>query len=479
MTAKKKPVLEPSELAARVLPHDLATERAVLGSILINSALLATVQSLIVAEDFFRVAHQAIFSSMLRVADERKREVDPLTLLDDLRTQGWEQEVGGPAYIASLTDGVPRTSNIAHYAAIVKDLSRRRALIKTANEILVDAYDGEKTPEQVVIDADKQILSLQRGGHGRMVDLRESFGSFVEDFERRVNNKGQLFGLDTGFKSINELTSGWQPGDMVVIAARPSMGKTVFILNTAEAAAALDKHVAIFSLEMRRRQLEYRRLAHLAQVDLTRLTQGWVNDFDYERISPATGLIGSRPLFVDDSAGQTVVDIRATCRRLKSEGQLDLVIVDYVQLVSGSLGRKGATRGEELADISRRLKILADEVSCPVLVCSQLNRQGETRSDKRPQLSDLRETGALEQDADIVGFLHRAHHRESGPTSFILEKQRNGPTGTVTLSINRPMQTFEDVGPEADIPQAAQEPLPDIGQRPLPPKRRSRRPVPW
>lgn len=477
MVARKKPAMEPGELASRTLPHDLATEKAILGSILVNSALLQSVQGIIVADDFFRVAHQAIFTSMLRVSEDRKREVDPLTLLDDLRSQGWDQEVGGPAYITSLTDGVPRSANVTHYAGIVKDLSRRRALIKAANEMLVDAYDGEKTPEEIVTVADKQILSLQRGGHGRMVDMRESFGSFVDDFERRVNNKGQLFGLDTGFASINELTSGWQPGDMIVVAARPSMGKTVFILNTAEASVALGKHVAVFSLEMRRRQLEYRRLAHLAQVDLTRLTSGHVNDFDYERIGPATGWIGERPLFIDDSAGQTVLDIRAACRRLKAEGKLDMVIVDYVQLVSGSLGRKGANRGEELADISRRLKILADEVSCPVLVCSQLNRQGENRADKRPQLSDLRETGALEQDADIVAFLHREHHRESGPTSFILEKQRNGATGSVMLSINRPMQTFLDVGPEADIPAPKQEALPEVGR--LPAKTRRTRPKPW
>jgi replicative DNA helicase len=220
---------------------------------------------------------------------------------------------------------------------------------------------------------------------------------------------------------------------------------------------------------MRRRQLEYRRLSSLSQVPLTRILNGWLGEVDFERIGPATGAIGERPIYVDDRSSQTVADIRATARRLRAEKRVDVVIVDYVQLVSGELRRKGGTRSEELADISRRLKVLADEIDCPVVVLSQLNRGADARADKRPILSDLRETGALEQDADSVCFLHRENHRESGVTNFIVEKQRNGPTGTLNLSLNRETQTFSDVGPEPEAPK--QEALAEDLQRKKKPRR--------
>lgn len=291
-----------------------------------------------------------------------------------------------------------------------------------------------------------------------MQSLRTSAPALYTDLEWRVAHKGELTGIDTGYPSINELTLGWQHGDLIVIGARPSIGKTTFVLNSAVHAATAGKRVAVFSLEMRRIQLEYRIVAQLSQIPLSRILGGHIGDVDYPHISHALGLMAELPLEIDDRSGQNFWDVRGACRRLKAEGGLDAVIVDYVQLMPGSLERRGATRNEEITDISRRFKVLADELEVPIILLSQLTRENEKRTDPRPKLSDLRESGALEQDADIVAFLHRKNHREGGVTNFIIEKQRNGPTGTVNLTLVRDVTTFLDGGEEPVEPKPEPEP---------------------
>jgi replicative DNA helicase len=308
----------------------------------------------------------------------------------------------------------------------------------------------------VIARADRELIDLQRGRAAELEDVRTTSDRLFAVIESNVARKGQLHGIETGFPSINAQTYGWMPGDLIVIAARPSIGKTVFALNTSVAAARAGAHVAFFSLEMRTEQLEYRLLTALSGVPGDRIKSGYLGEPDFAKLSDAMGVLAGLPIFISDRGRQTVWDVRSACRRVKSEHGLQLVVIDYVQLMAGSLERRGANRQEEITDISRRLKDLADELSVPILLVSQLNRGAETRADPRPKLSDLRESGALEQDADLVCFLHRKHHRVGGTTNFILEKQRNGPTGTVNLTLDRETQQFTDGG-EDEPAQVASE----------------------
>lgn len=459
----RKAAPQPEPTSDRPLPHNLEAEKAVLGAVLVNNAAWHVASQLLAPESFYRNAHRIIFRAFREIIDERQSVADLVTLKAAVQRAGNLDDCGGPSYLSALTDGVPRSSNIAHYASIVQDLARRRSLIALGAELLESSYGDGQTIE-IIRKADQDIVNLQRGSTiGAMTDLRASSAGLYEELERRASTRGQLTGQTTGFPTIDALTGGWQRGDMVVIAARPSIGKTVFTLNTADHGAEAGARVAIFSLEMRQRQLELRRLSSLSGVPLTRIMRGDLGEVDYERMAGAMGQLGERAVFVDDRAGRTVWDIRAACRRLKSEGGLDLVVVDYIQLVAGTLDRRGATRAEELADVSRRLKLLADEVQVTILVVSQLSRAGDSRADKRPILSDLRDTGALEQDADMVCFLHRADHKASGNTELLIEKARNGPTGTVMLSIDRETQTFTEAPERSEEPAADDDPKPPPG----------------
>lgn len=430
----------------RPLPHNLEAERSVLGAILIANSCFEQVTELLKPKHFFRDAHKRIYAAIDRLVNDRKVEIDFVTLKEELQRAGELDEVGGPAYLSALTDGLPHSSNVKHYAGIVREKALLRELVFAANKILAASYEAEQTPAEILKAADAALLDLQMQGDRRgLLELKQRAGALFDDLEKRVEHKGQLWGIDTGFKSINDQTMGWQPADLIVLGARPSVGKTAFALNTGLAAARAGKHVAIFSLEMRRRQLEYRMLSTLSDVPSMKMLTGYLADAEYARISDALGVFDSLPIYINDRAGQTAGDIRMACRRLKNEARLDLVIVDYVQLMPGTLERRGATRNEEITDISRRLKALGDEVRAPIILLSQLNRSGEGR---RPQLSDLRESGSLEQDADLVCFLHRKNHKEGGTTNFIIEKARNGPTGTVNLSFDRDITTFTDGGEE-------------------------------
>lgn len=445
------------DLTLRTLPHSMEAEKALLGAILVNNAAFEKALEYVKPRDFFRRAHGAIFEACSRLIDGQRRDVDLVTLKEELARVGELDECGGPAYIAALTDGVPRSSNVASYAQIVREQATLRRVIKLANGLLNDAYDAEKPSAEIITEADKGIIELQRGGEaGKLLDLRETHTALYADLEHRAQNAGKLIGIETGFPSLNDLTLGWQPGELIVLAARPSIGKTAFMLHTAISAARTGKVVAMFSLEMRRRQLEYRMLSSLSGIALTRLQGGYLGDVDYERLRPAMEELSQMAIYIDDRGGQTAWDIRAACRRTRSEHGLDLVIIDYVQLIPGTMDRRGASRNDEVTDISRRVKALSDEVSAPVFLLSQLNRASETRADSRPKLTDLRESGALEQDADKVVFLHRKHHRESGVTNVIFDKDRNGPGGVVNVTFTRDNQTFVDGG-EEPTPEPAEE----------------------
>jgi len=444
-----------------ILPHSLEAEKATLGAALVSTAAADYLVDHLQPPAFFRRVHQLIFECIreLRAADAA---IDFITLREKLEARGKHEDVGGPVYISALADG-GTSGNVAHYVGVIKDLHLKRVLVAHANQTIALVAEASHAATAIVIDADRRLIELQAGHtESRMQSLRASSAALSKDLEWRVNHQGELTGPTSGFASIDELTLGWQRGDLVVIGARPSIGKTTFALNSAVAAARTGARVAVFSLEMRRLQLEYRILAQLSGVPLTRVLGGHLGEHDYKLIADAMCVMGDLPLSIDDRSGQTVWDIRGACRGLKAEAGLDIVVVDYVQLMPGTVERKGATRNEEITDISRRLKELADEIACPILLLSQLTRESEHRSDPRPKLKDLRESGALEQDADLVCFLHRKNHREGGTTNFIIEKARNGPGGTVNLTLDRDVTTFADGGEEAPAPPA---PEPEKKQR--------------
>ena len=435
-----------------LLPHSLESERATLGAALLHDTAADYLAHRLTPATYFRRAHQTIFRAILELRDQNVR-VDLLTIKQHLGAKATE-EIGGPSYLSVLTDGIPAGLNIASYADILDDLATKRALVRFGMQLLERAAGGERSAKDLLLDIDRTVLELQHGhALGRLTSLQASARALSEDLEYRIAHKGQLSGLETGFGSINNLTMGWQLGDLIIVAARPSIGKTTFAVNTAVAAARAGARVAFFSMEMRRQQLEYRILASVSGVHLTRLLGGYVlGDEEWKRLSGALAEMHTLPIAIDDSPRLSAWDMRSACRQMKSGDGVDLVVADYVQLMSGTLERKGSTRNEEVTDISRRLKMLAGEANVALLLLSQLNRGADGRTDPRPRLSDLRESGSLEQDADLVCFLHRKHHREGGVTNFIIEKQRNGPTGTINLSLDRDLTLFTDAGdapPEA------------------------------
>lgn len=447
-----------------ILPRSLESERACLGAALVSAHAADVICDKLGPDEFFRRAHQVMFTG-IRALREHGSSVDFVTLRDYLTTVKKLDEVGGPTEIVKMADGVPTSTNVDHYISILKDLSAKRALVAFAQRTIDLVAEATHSAPAILTDSDRRLMELQAGHvEGRMLSLASSASALYQDLEWRVKHRGELTGVHTGFQSINEQTLGWQAGDLIIIAARPSIGKTTFVLNSAIAAAqTLGAHgraqrFAVFSLEMRRRQLEYRIVSQLSGIPLTRILGGHIGDPDYAKISAALGTMHEMPIEIDDRGGQTVWDMRASCRRLKAEGGLDAVVIDYVQLMPGSLERRGATRNEEITDISRKLKSMADELSVPVLLLSQLSRAASDRVDPRPKLTDLRESGALEQDADIVCFLHRKNHREGGRTEFIIEKARNGPTGTVLLSLDRDITTFTDGCQEAEAPAEEEKP---------------------
>jgi replicative DNA helicase len=434
----------------RTLPHNLDAEKSVLGAILIHNDAFNHAAELIDSRDFFRDAHRRIFDKMVALS-ERGRAIDFITLKDELQRAGELDECGGPTYIAALADGVPRSANVAYYARIVKEKSTLRNLIHSANKILTEAYEAEQEPEVLLDEAERAIFAIaeDRIREG-FVPLRDLVQSSFATIEKLQQNKGAITGVPSGFPDLDEMTTGFHPGDLVVVAARPSMGKTSLVLNIAQHVGThTAMTVGFFSLEMSKEQLFMRMLTSEARIDAHRFRTGFLNEKDYGRLSHSLGTLAEARVFIDDTASIGVLEMRAKARRLQKEHGLDLLIIDYLQLMQGR-GRF-ESRQQEVSAISRSLKGLAKELSCPVIALSQLSRAPEGRTDHRPQLSDLRESGAIEQDADLVLFIYRpevydkeeTRPEDQGIAEIIVGKQRNGPIGGVKLSFLNQYTRFE------------------------------------
>ena len=437
--------------AERTLPHNLEAERSVLGAILIHNDAFNVAAELVDSGDFFRDAHRRVFDTMVDL-NERGQAIDLVTLKDELARSGDLDDVGGAAYIAALVDGVPRSTNVEHYARIVKERATLRNLIQSANRILGMAYRAEEDADTLLDQAEQEIFSIAEGRiHTGFVPLSDLVQGSFTAIEQLQEHKGLVTGVPSGFVDIDRLTSGFQPADLVIIAARPSMGKTSFVLNVAQhVGIKTDRSVGLFSLEMSKEQLFMRMLTAEAEVDSHRFRGGFLSERDYGRLSTALGRLADAKVFIDDSAGLGVLEMRAKARRLKAEHGLDLLVIDYLQLMQGR-GRF-ENRTQELASISRSLKALAKELDVPVLALSQLSRAPEARSDHRPLLADLRESGALEQDADVVMFIFREEQYDPTPENenlaeLIIGKQRNGPTGVVKLAFLKQHTRFANLSP--------------------------------
>ncbi len=442
-------------VAERTLPHNLEAERSVLGSILLHNDAFNTAAEVIDSNDFFRDAHRRIFDKMVKLA-ERGDAIDLVTLKEELGRSGELEEVGGPAYIAALVDGVPRSMNVEHYARIIKEKATLRSLIFSANKILTTAYEGEDEADIILDQAEHAIFAIAddkvRDG---FVSLRDLAQNSFETIEKLHARRELVTGVPTGFTDLDEMTSGLQPSDLVIVAARPSMGKTSLVLNIAQhVGTKTDMTVGLFSLEMSKEQLFLRMLTGEARIDAHRLRGGFLGERDWQRLSEAIGTLSDARIFIDDSPSIGVLEMRAKCRRLASEHGLHMIIVDYIQLMQGR--GKFENRTLELASISRGLKGLAKELRVPIVVLSQLSRAPDARSDHRPQLSDLRESGALEQDADVVMFIYREEQYADrsdpppdalGTAEIIVGKQRNGPTGVVKLAFIKEFTRFENLAP--------------------------------
>src|SRR5687767_8174202 len=440
--------------AERTLPHNLEAERSVLGAILVQNDAFNLAAQVIDSRDFYRDAHRRIFDRMAALS-ERNHAIDFVTLKEELSRGGELDEIGGPAYIASLADGVPRSANVEYYAKIVKEKSTLRHLIHSATKILTEAYEAEQEPAVLLDEAERAIFAIaERQIREGFVPLRDLVQNSFTTIERLQQHKGLVTGVPTGFIDLDEMTSGLQPSDLILVAARPSMGKTSLVLNIAQhVGTATDMTVGFFSLEMSKEQLFMRLLTAEARIDAHRFRTGYLSEKDYGRLSHALGTLAEARVYIDDTASVGVLEMRAKARRLKAEHGLHLLIIDYIQLMTGR-GRF-ESRQQELASISRSLKGLAKELNVPIVALSQLSRAPETRSDHRPQLSDLRESGALEQDADVVMFIYREeqyrdaegqpNQEAQGIAEIIIGKQRNGPVGTARLAFIKEHTRFENL----------------------------------
>jgi replicative DNA helicase len=454
------------------LPHNLEAERSVLGGILIDNNTFHVAAAVIQPRHFFRDAHRRIFQAIWNLSNVNS-EIDLITVKAELEKKNELEECGGPAYISALVDGVPRSTNVFYYAEIVKECATLRDLIFETKKIMDRAVEHDANAREIVTWAEQRIFDVAHGHlESKAQDLKASSRVLMEDLDFRVKHRGQVTGVETGFPSVNDLTHGWQPGDLVFCGARPSIGKTTFVLNSVTAAAHAGDPGVMFSMEMKRKQLEYRILSSLSGVPLSRMLAGALGGTpgtgDWAKISDAMEIMHDLPIYIDDTPARTVWDIRSTCRQMKAQGRLKWVVIDYVQLMKGTLELKQFNRNAELTDISNRLKELAGELNVPIIVLSQLARRSLDRPDPRPKMSDLKDCGAFEQDADVVVLLHRKNHREGGVTNVIFEKQRTGPTGTVNITLDRDIVTFTDGGEEPkEEPKPPKEAKPRKAKAPM------------
>lgn len=430
------------------LPSNIEAERSILGAILLDNAVCNQAIELLRREDFFLDSHRRIFDKMIALT-ERLMPIDLITLGDELRRLGEFEQIGGATYIASLIDGVPRTDTIEPYAKLVKQKSMLRKLISASQQIVSLAFEEEDDADVIIDKAEHLIFEIAedrvRQGFQYIGDVAHRR---LEQIEQMAGRPEMITGVPTGFTDFDRMTSGLQRQELVVIAARPSMGKTALALNMAQYAAKNGNVVGIFSLEMSAEQLVSRLLCSEARVDAHRLRTGYLNREEWARLADALRRLCETKVYIDDSAAVSVMEMRAKCRRLKAEHGLDMLIIDYLQLMAGR-GRI-ESRQQEVSQISRDLKGLAKELDVPVVALSQLSRAPEQRSEHKPQLSDLRESGAIEQDSDVVCFIYREElynptDENQGTAELIIGKQRNGPTGTVQLAFLKEFTRFENM----------------------------------
>ncbi|MBR6771472.1 MAG: replicative DNA helicase [Lachnospiraceae bacterium] len=421
----------------RILPHSIEAEQSVIGAMIMDKDAILVASEIVTGEDFYSKQCQALFEAMIVLNDEGK-PVDLVTLQDKLKEKDVSPETASMEYIRDLVTSVPTSANIKYYANIVAEKSLLRRLIKLNEEIANICYAGKESLETILEETEKKVFQLvQKRNTKEFVSIRQIVMNAMDQIEKASRNKGNVTGIATGFIDLDYRTAGMQPSDLVLIAARPSMGKTAFVLNIAQHVAfKLNETVAIFSLEMSKEQLVNRLFSLESKVDAQKLRTGNLSDNDWERLIETAGIIGKSNLIIDDTPGISISEMRSKCRKYKLEYNLKMIIIDYLQLMSGS--GKGDSRQQEISDISRSLKSLARELGVPVLALSQLSRAVEQRPDHRPMLSDLRESGAIEQDADVVMFIYRDdyYHKDTekkGIAEIIVAKQRNGPIGTIEL----------------------------------------------
>ncbi len=433
----------------KVPPQNLDAEESVLGGVLFDVHALDRVIEVLSVEDFYRESHRKIFRAMLALS-EKTEPIDLITLSDLLKARGELQDVGGATYLAELADKVPSAANIGHYARIVREKAVLRNLINVCNEITSRCYNGQEDIEPFLDEAERLIFDVSekrvRPAFYKMGDMIMDTIKMVEQlFER----KELVTGVPTGFLDLDRMTAGLQPSDLIIVAARPSMGKTAMVLNVAQYVALhANIAVAIFSLEMSKEQLVLRMLCSEARVDNAKVRTGYLGERDFPRLAMAAGRLAEAPIYIDDTPAQNVLELRAKARRLKREANIGLVIIDYLQLMRGLTAQENRT--QELSEISRSLKSLAKELNIPVIALSQLNRQVEQRADRRPMMADIRESGAIEQDADVIMFIYRDEvykqdSQDEGVAEIIIGKQRNGPTGTIRLAFRREYTRFDNL----------------------------------
>lgn len=435
----------------KTLPCNLEAERSVLGAILIDDKAIHTAIETIRKEDFYLDGHRRIFDKMFMLA-AGGTAIDLITLKNELQRSDELESVGGPAYLASLTDGMPRAVNIEHYAQIVKEKATLRRLIQVSNEIMARSYQSEESAQDILTDIEKAVFEIaSRQFLTGFAPIEPLVSSVYKRIEEVSNRKSLITGVESGFADLDRMTAGLHPSDLIIVAARPALGKTSFCLNIAQH-VALRKHecVGIFSLEMSKEQLVKRLLCAEAEIDSRRVNTGLLNREDWIKLGQAAGALSQAKIFIDDTAAMTIAEMRSKARRLSLEDGLDLLIVDYLQLMSGT-NQRSENRTQEISQISRGLKALAKEINVPVLAISQLNRAIESRrGERRPQLSDLRESGSIEQDADIVLFIYREEQGDDGGdggnvAEIIVGKQRNGPTGTFQLAFMSQFTKFANL----------------------------------
>ena len=437
-------------LPERVPPQNIEAEQSVLGAMLIKKEVITQAQELLRPDDFYREAHRIVFETMLELAGDNEA-VDLVTLTEALRKKEMLEKVGGISFITALANYVPTAANIVYHAQIVKEKSELRHLIDAATEIASAAYEATDDVKDIMDDAEKKILAVAANQTGGAFEpIRNIVIDTVGRVETLYENQGGLTGISTGFRDLDRDTSGLQKSDLILVAARPSMGKTAFTLNIATYAAMHGHTVAFFSLEMSKEQLVQRMLCSEGGIDSQRLRTGQLEDADWDRLINTADRVSKASIYIDDTAGINVMDLRSKARRLKAEHGLDLIVIDYLQLMQGRARSSSDNRQQEISEISRSLKALARELDVPVVALSQLSRSVESRTVKKPMLSDLRESGSLEQDADIVMFLYREDYYDQETerkniTEVIIAKHRNGPIGTIELFFQKEFTKFRDL----------------------------------